>query len=71
MARLDSAKQSLVAHVLDIVKIEGFLQEPSGYNAEGEFIALNFATGEPDWHNAFAIQMVDSGYRYAQAGDAA
>ncbi|ASQ77985.1 Predicted dehydrogenases and related proteins [Enterobacter hormaechei] len=48
MARLDSVKQSLVAHVSDIVKIEGFLQEPSGYNAEGEPIALNFATGEPD-----------------------
>ena len=24
------------------------MQEPSGYNAEGEPIALNFATGEPD-----------------------
>lgn len=32
----------------DIVKIEGFLQEPSGVNSRGEPIALNFATGEPD-----------------------
>lgn len=32
----------------EIVKIEGFLQEPSGFNAAGEPIALNFATGEPD-----------------------
>lgn len=32
----------------DIVRIEGFLQEPSGFNAAGEPMALNFATGEPD-----------------------
>lgn len=32
----------------DIVGIEGFLLEPSGFNAAGEPIALNFATGEPD-----------------------
>lgn len=32
----------------DIVKIEGFLQEPSGFNAAGEPVALNFSTGEPD-----------------------
>ncbi|POZ15817.1 oxidoreductase [Lelliottia aquatilis] len=32
----------------EIVKIEGFLQEPSGFNAAGEPVALNFATGEPD-----------------------
>ena len=48
MARLDSVKQSLVAHFSDVVRIEGFLQEPSGYNAVGEPIALNFSTGEPD-----------------------
>lgn len=32
----------------EIVKMEGFLQEPSGFNPAGEPIALNFATGEPD-----------------------
>ncbi|WP_052282301.1 Gfo/Idh/MocA family oxidoreductase [Kluyvera genomosp. 1] len=32
----------------DIVGIDGFLLEPSGFNAAGEPIALNFATGEPD-----------------------
>lgn len=32
----------------EIVSIDGFLLEPSGYNAAGEPIALNFATGEPD-----------------------
>ncbi|MRS91702.1 oxidoreductase [Enterobacteriaceae bacterium RIT714] len=32
----------------EIVRIEGFLQEPSGFNTAGEPIALNFATGEPD-----------------------
>jgi hypothetical protein len=48
MARIETVKRSLVGSVSDIVKIEGFLQEPSGYNAAGEPIALNFATGEPD-----------------------
>lgn len=48
MARIETVKQSLVDHVSDIARIEGFLQEPSGYNAAGEPIALNFATGEPD-----------------------
>lgn len=38
----------LVTSLADIVKIEGFLQEPSGFNAQSEPIALNFATGEPD-----------------------
>lgn len=32
----------------DIVKIEGYLLEPSGFNDKGEPVALNFATGEPD-----------------------
>ncbi len=32
----------------DIACIEGFLQEPSGFNETGEPIALNFATGAPD-----------------------
>lgn len=32
----------------DIVRIEGYLLEPSGFNDKGEPIALNFATGEPD-----------------------
>jgi hypothetical protein len=41
-------QQGLVDIVADIVRIEGFLQEPSGFNAAGEPIALNFATGEPD-----------------------
>jgi hypothetical protein len=48
MARLETVKRSLVSSVSDIVKIDGYLQEPSGYNAAGEPIALNFATGEPD-----------------------
>ncbi|KUQ81628.1 MULTISPECIES: Gfo/Idh/MocA family oxidoreductase [Enterobacter cloacae complex] len=48
MARIDTVKRQLVGNVSDIVKIDGFLQEPSGYNAAGEPIALNFATGEPD-----------------------
>lgn len=32
----------------EIVKIEGYLLEPSGFNDKGEPVALNFATGEPD-----------------------
>jgi predicted dehydrogenase len=37
-----------ISSLADIVKIEGYLLEPSGFNAQGEPIALNFATGEPD-----------------------
>ncbi|WP_320710621.1 Gfo/Idh/MocA family oxidoreductase [Enterobacter asburiae] len=48
MARIETVKRSLVGNIANIVKIDGFLQEPSGYNAAGEPIALNFATGEPD-----------------------
>lgn len=48
MARLETVKRSLLSSVSDIVKIDGFLEEPSGCNAAGEPIALNFATGEPD-----------------------
>ena len=48
MARLETVKQTLVSTFSDVVRIEGFLQEPSGYNPAGEPIALNFATGEPD-----------------------
>ena len=48
MARIETVNRSLVGSVSDIVKIDGFLQEPSGVNAAGEPIALNFATGEPD-----------------------
>lgn len=48
MARIETVKRSLVGNVSDIIKIDGFLQEPSGYNAAGEPIALNFATGELD-----------------------
>ncbi|ENO0300965.1 Gfo/Idh/MocA family oxidoreductase [Enterobacter asburiae] len=48
MTRIETVKRSLVGSISDIVKIDGFLQEPSGYNATGEPIALNFATGEPD-----------------------
>lgn len=44
----DNPQQALVSHFSDVVKIDGFLQEPSGFNATGEPIALNFATGEPD-----------------------
>ena len=48
MARLETVKQTLVSTFSDVVRIEGFLQEPSGYNPAGEPIALNFATGESD-----------------------
>ncbi|HDX4048651.1 TPA: Gfo/Idh/MocA family oxidoreductase [Enterobacter soli] len=48
MVRLGTVQHGLVDTVADIVSIEGFLQEPSGFNAAGEPIALNFATGEPD-----------------------
>lgn len=44
----EKRQQVLVSRFSDIVKIEGFLQEPSGFNAVGEPIALNFATGELD-----------------------
>lgn len=44
----DNPQPALVTHFSDIVKIEGFLQEPSGINTAGEPVALNFATGEPD-----------------------
>ena len=48
MARIETVKRGLVSTFAEIVKIEGFLQEPSGFNVAGEPIALNFATGEPD-----------------------
>ncbi|WP_213133624.1 Gfo/Idh/MocA family oxidoreductase [Citrobacter sp. FP75] len=48
MARIETVTRGLVSTFAEIVKIEGFLQEPSGFNAAGEPIALNFATGEPD-----------------------
>lgn len=48
MARLGAVQHVPIGNVSDIVRIEGFLQEPSGFNAAGEAIALNFATGEPD-----------------------
>lgn len=48
MARLNLVQLGLVDTFSDILRIEGFLQEPSGFNAAGEPIALNFATGEPD-----------------------
>lgn len=48
MARTGMVTQGLVSDIADIVRIEGFLQEPSGYNAAGEAVALNFATGEAD-----------------------
>ncbi|TKV05195.1 Gfo/Idh/MocA family oxidoreductase [Citrobacter sp. wls619] len=44
----DNPQPALVSLFSDIVKFEGFLQEPSGFNTAGEPIALNFATGEPD-----------------------
>jgi len=40
--------ETLPFRLEDIVRIEGVLQEPSGFNQRGEPIALNFATGEPD-----------------------
>ncbi|MBW9402382.1 Gfo/Idh/MocA family oxidoreductase [Leclercia sp. EC_58] len=48
MARINLVQLGLVKNFSDILSIEGFLQEPSGFNAAGEPIALNFATGEPD-----------------------
>lgn len=48
MARINLVQRGLVRSFSNIVSIEGFLQEPSGFNAAGEPIALNFATGEPD-----------------------
>lgn len=48
MARIEMVKRGVVSTFAEIVKIEGFLQEPSGFNVAGEPIALNFATGEPD-----------------------
>jgi hypothetical protein len=35
MARIETVKRSLVGSVSDIVKIEGFLQEPSGLTPQG------------------------------------
>src|SRR5690606_37591326 len=48
MARIAAVQRGLISTLSDIIRIEGFLQEPSGYNANGEPAALNFATGEPD-----------------------
>lgn len=44
----DNCYVGLTPAFADIVRIEGFLQEPSGFNPAGEPVALNFATGEPD-----------------------
>lgn len=44
-ARLE---KSPITSLQDITRIDGFLLEPSGFNAQGEPIALNFTTGEPD-----------------------
>jgi hypothetical protein len=35
MARIETVKRSLVGSVSDIVKIDGFLQEPSGLTPQG------------------------------------
>ncbi|EOZ9388960.1 Gfo/Idh/MocA family oxidoreductase [Enterobacter cancerogenus] len=48
MARLGAVRFALVSYFSEIVSMEGFLQESSGFNAAGEPVALNFATGEPD-----------------------
>ncbi|MDR9890750.1 Gfo/Idh/MocA family oxidoreductase [Pseudenterobacter timonensis] len=48
MTRLVPEQLADIGDFSDIVRIEGFLQEPSGFNAAGEPVALNFATGEPD-----------------------
>lgn len=37
-----------ISSVQNIIRIDGYLQEPSGFNDRGEPVALNFATGEPD-----------------------
>ncbi|MQK22317.1 oxidoreductase, partial [Escherichia coli] len=41
-------RRPLLSSIQDIARIDGFLQEPSGFNDQGEPVALNFATGEPD-----------------------
>ncbi|ELH1429255.1 Gfo/Idh/MocA family oxidoreductase [Raoultella ornithinolytica] len=41
-------RRPLLSSIQDISRIDGFLQEPSGFNDQGEPVALNFATGEPD-----------------------
>lgn len=46
MVRTDAAR--FIKSVDEIERIEGFLLEPSGFNAAGEPVALNFATGEAD-----------------------
>lgn len=46
MVRTDATR--FIQSVDEIARIEGFLLEPSGFNAAGEPIALNFATGEAD-----------------------
>ena len=48
MARLATVQLGLIGTFADIARIDGFLQEPSGFNAKGEPVALNFATGEVD-----------------------
>ena len=48
MARIHLVRLGLIGSFSDIVRIEGFLQEPSGFNAAGEPVALNFAIGKPD-----------------------
>lgn len=42
------SRRPLLSSIQDIARIDGFLQEPSGFNDQGEPVALNFATGEPD-----------------------
>lgn len=46
MVRTDAAQ--FIKEIDEIERIEGFLQEPSGFNPAGEPVALNFATGEAD-----------------------
>lgn len=46
MVRTDATR--FIKDVSEIERIEGFLQEPSGFNDAGEPVALNFATGEAD-----------------------
>lgn len=38
----------LLSSPQDIARIDGFLQEPSGFDERGDPVALNFATGRPD-----------------------
>lgn len=57
MARLDSVKQSLVAHISDIVKIEGFCRSQAGITPK-ESPLRSTSPPASQTRERFAIQMV-------------